>query len=115
VLIEPIIYVVYRKEKLRRATPKATACYVAQSSGTSAVNIIDCTREREDKRACDEGKGKIGIHVYRERERGRERERERESLRRVARTTLGAGKKRGRRRSEVGGTPCLIHPLYTLL
>jgi len=54
VLIEPIIYVVYRKEKLRRAMPKATACYVAQSSGTSAANIIDCTSEREDKRACEE-------------------------------------------------------------
>jgi len=75
VLIEPIIYVVYRKEKLRRATPKATACYVAQSSGTSAANIIDCTREREDKRACDEGKRKIEIHVYREREKEEARER----------------------------------------
>ena len=42
------------------ATPKATACYVAQSSGTTAANIIDCTREREDKRACDERKRKDG-------------------------------------------------------
>jgi len=42
-------YVVCRKEKLCGDRPKATACYVAQSSETSAANIIDCTRKREDR------------------------------------------------------------------
>lgn len=97
------------------ATPKATACYVAQSSRTSTANIIDCTREREDKRACDERKRKIYVHRERETEGGKEREREKESLRRVARATRSAGRKRGRRRGKVGGTPRLIHPLCTLL
>jgi len=54
--------------------------------------------------------------VTREREgEEKEGERERESLRRVARASQGVGRRRGRKRDEVGGTPRLIHSLCTLL
>lgn len=68
------------KEKLRSDAGNYVRRYVAQSSGTSA-DIIDCTREREDKRATgrevEERKRKRGRRGERVGERGRERTSER--------------------------------------
>jgi len=87
-----------QERKVVRRHAESYGCYVAQSSETSAANIIDCTREREDTRERERG-GK---------REGSQGERERESLARAIQCA-------GRRRDQVGGTPRLMYFLCTPL